>query len=279
MLRRLTWALRKIKVGFNAYPVLDIGSGGNPYPNSDVLIDQYSTAKDRNFDPFIIDRLAVLGDGTKLPFKDNSFQFVILSHVLEHVENPEQLLNEIMRVGKSGYVEVPNSLFEVIFPYETHLQLITRDGDQLNITRKPEKFRSPVREMNVLGSKTRLARFLRNNPSELHIQLYWEDNIRFKIKLPSEPYIPPTNYRHNSLERLKTEENYSSFKVKRAISQLVTKIIQSFRRIRFGSLDLEALLCCPECKGELLFKNSSFRCEQCYSEFEKQDGTINFGNH
>lgn len=276
MLRRLSWSLRKLKVGFNAFPVLDVGSGANPYPNSDVLIDQYSTAEDRNFDPFIIDRPSVLGDGTKLPFKDNAFQFVILSHVLEHVEDPGMLLNEIMRVGRAGYIEVPNSLFEVIFPYETHLHLINCDGDQLIITRKSEKFDSPVRKMDLLRSETRLGKFLRNNPSELHVRLYWESNITFKIQASPDPYIPQDKFCNDSSAQLKIKENYSHFRIKRAVFKLITRAIQCFRRIRFGALNLDALICCPECKKELLFNKSMYHCEKCSSNFEKKNGTIKF---
>jgi ubiquinone/menaquinone biosynthesis C-methylase UbiE len=46
-------------------------------------------------------------DGYKLPFADNSFDLVILSHVLEHVEHERLLLREIKRVSKSFVIEVP----------------------------------------------------------------------------------------------------------------------------------------------------------------------------
>lgn len=37
----------------------------------------------------------VIGDGTKLPFKSESFEFVMLNHVIEHVENGRELLKEV----------------------------------------------------------------------------------------------------------------------------------------------------------------------------------------
>ena len=46
-------------------------------------------------------------DGYHLPFEDNSFDLLILSHVLEHVEHERLLLREIKRVSRSFVIEVP----------------------------------------------------------------------------------------------------------------------------------------------------------------------------
>lgn len=46
-------------------------------------------------------------DGYKLPFDDNAFDLIILSHVLEHVEHERLLLREIKRVARNFVIEVP----------------------------------------------------------------------------------------------------------------------------------------------------------------------------
>jgi ubiquinone/menaquinone biosynthesis C-methylase UbiE len=46
-------------------------------------------------------------DGYHLPFEDNSFDLIILSHVLEHVEHERLLLRELKRVAGYCVIEVP----------------------------------------------------------------------------------------------------------------------------------------------------------------------------
>ncbi|MBC6110605.1 class I SAM-dependent methyltransferase [Pedobacter fastidiosus] len=46
-------------------------------------------------------------DGYKIPYEDDSFDLVILAHVLEHVEHERILIRELKRVAKYIVVEVP----------------------------------------------------------------------------------------------------------------------------------------------------------------------------
>jgi SAM-dependent methyltransferase len=46
-------------------------------------------------------------DGVTLPYEDQRFDLVILSHVVEHLEHPRQLLYEAARVGRAVFIEVP----------------------------------------------------------------------------------------------------------------------------------------------------------------------------
>jgi ubiquinone/menaquinone biosynthesis C-methylase UbiE len=55
----------------------------------------------------------VLADARYLPFKENSFDFAVISEVIEHIVNPIEALNEIKRVLKSKaefLIQTPNKL-------------------------------------------------------------------------------------------------------------------------------------------------------------------------
>jgi ubiquinone/menaquinone biosynthesis C-methylase UbiE len=45
--------------------------------------------------------------GYEIPYEDKQFDLAVLSHVLEHVEHPRQLLYEAMRVARHVFIEVP----------------------------------------------------------------------------------------------------------------------------------------------------------------------------
>ena len=85
--------------------VLDVGSGPQPYkkflssPGKYIGLDQ-----SENVGP------DVRALSTQLPFKDNSFDSVICTEVLEHLKEPGRCLSEINRVLKKGgyaYITAP----------------------------------------------------------------------------------------------------------------------------------------------------------------------------
>ncbi len=46
-------------------------------------------------------------DGYHIPYENDTFDIAVLSHVVEHVEHPRYLLNEVSRVARFIVIEVP----------------------------------------------------------------------------------------------------------------------------------------------------------------------------
>lgn len=93
---------------FDGY-TLDIGSGTNPRGN--VNIDLY-TGKSPHIlgdENIKIKGYFIRADGRMLPFRDNSFDLVNASQVMEHVIDPPRLVREMRRVSRKWVtIEVPN---------------------------------------------------------------------------------------------------------------------------------------------------------------------------
>ncbi|MDI6730789.1 MAG: class I SAM-dependent methyltransferase, partial [Candidatus Altarchaeum sp.] len=78
--------------------VLDIGAGKSPFKNFFKNTTEYIRLDkfDHNNKPDII------ADATKMPLKKNSVDSVVCFQVLEHVQDPQNVINEIYRVLKKN---------------------------------------------------------------------------------------------------------------------------------------------------------------------------------
>ena len=87
--------------------VLEIGAGSTPhYHFIKHTYDEYHVVETSEY---VIDyhkdnnKVHLLKyDGKKLPYEDDTFNRIIISHCLEHILSPEDFLNEMMRVLKKG---------------------------------------------------------------------------------------------------------------------------------------------------------------------------------
>jgi hypothetical protein len=85
--------------------VLDVGSG--PTDGKHVYFDcKDAVHVDIKKNSFYLD---VQCDAHFLPFREGCFDVVHLSHILEHVDSPFQVLREISRVSRIAVVKVPNA--------------------------------------------------------------------------------------------------------------------------------------------------------------------------
>ena len=154
------------------WKVLDIGCGYTAHQNATVICDVQDLSqyyKDKKF--------IKLNDG-KLPFKDKEFDFVIASHVIEHVEDVDLFINELERVASKGYIELPtiledNLVFENKNDHIWHMEF--NDIDNELIISKKIQFLEPL--ITVSSAK----KFLKYFRQSLVLELFWENSIKYKI--------------------------------------------------------------------------------------------------
>jgi len=94
--------------------ILDVGCG--LHPKGDVNVDLLVPDDVQGYvlDPKTISNF-VKADACFLPFKPNVFDQVECHHLLEHLDNPMQAVEEMVRVAKDKIViAVPNFYFEII---------------------------------------------------------------------------------------------------------------------------------------------------------------------
>ena len=154
------------------WKILDVGCGFRPHKNASVIADV------KDFSKIYKDKKFVLIQDKKLPFKDKEFDFVIASHVIEHVEDFEFFIKELQRISSKGYIELPSRLGDnLVFENETdhiwwfHFNDIT---NQL-IASKKNQIIAPFITVS-------LAKIFENVFREsLVIELIWENKIEYKI--------------------------------------------------------------------------------------------------
>lgn len=78
-------------------------------------------------------------DQDPLAFADKQFEFVIASHVLEHLEDPVGVCKQISRIGQRGVVSAPSVFTEIFWNWGSHRWFIIDGGSTLYFIRKEPK--------------------------------------------------------------------------------------------------------------------------------------------
>jgi len=154
------------------WKVLDIGCG--------YSANQYATeiADIKDLSSFYVNKKFTKINQKELPFKDKEFDFVIASHVIEHVEDFEFFLKELQRISNKGYIELPSRLGDnlVFENVKDHIWWFTyNDIDNEIIAAPKNQLIDPF--LNVSTAK-KLEKVFRES---LVIELEWEKTIEYRI--------------------------------------------------------------------------------------------------
>ena len=152
--------------------ILDIGCGYNANKFAKVICDVQDLSNHYQDKKFI--RLTE----KKLPFKDKEFDFVVASHVMEHVEDIDFFIEELERVSKKGYIELPTKLEDnLVFENEKdHLWHMDFDDveNKLVVSKKVQYF-EPVLTVSTTKKLNEVFR------TSLVLELIWEDSINYIV--------------------------------------------------------------------------------------------------
>lgn len=133
--------------------VLDVGGGAKPFPRADWVIDLmayeerglYGSPADPQKERFSAATWIRRDICAREPWPvaDKQFDFVVCSHTLEDVRDPIWVCDELTRVAKAGYIEVPSRLEEQTYGFQGpwvgwghHRWLIDVEDDQITFVLK-----------------------------------------------------------------------------------------------------------------------------------------------
>ena len=154
------------------WKVLDVGCGYRAHPKASVIADVQDLSN------YYKERKFIKINEKRFPFKDKEFDFVIASHVIEHVDDFEFFIKELERVSSKGYIELPSRLGDnLVFENKTdHVWwFLYEDVNNKLVASK----RNQIIEPFITVSTGKL--FEKIFRESLVIELMWEEKIDYQI--------------------------------------------------------------------------------------------------
>jgi ubiquinone/menaquinone biosynthesis C-methylase UbiE len=154
------------------WKVLDIGCGFTAHEKANVVCDVQDLSN------FYKDKKFVKLNDKKLPFSDKEFDFVIASHVIEHVEDVSFFIKELERVSSKGYIELPtpledNLVFENKNDHIWHVEF--NDIENKLLIKKRIQYIEPL---ITVSTAKKLTKFFKQS---LILELFWDNSIEFEL--------------------------------------------------------------------------------------------------
>lgn len=180
--------------------VVDVGGGRHVLPYATHVIDLNEMSSQSILDP-IDDSPLRFSEETwtkhdvcegNLPFEDKYFDFSFCSHLLEDLRDPIVVCKELIRISKSGYIEVPSREREIFIKtrfsairsfmgeiqeigYPHHRWFVEVKGTQLNFIAKDGFF---FKNRKNFITRSQLGRKL--TAAESASFLFWDSSFDFQ---------------------------------------------------------------------------------------------------
>ncbi|MBU3956525.1 methyltransferase domain-containing protein [bacterium] len=162
--------------------VLEIGPGNMPFYRADIYLERDLNNNIERAGDFKMNKTCVLGDAHNLPFDDKSIDYIFCAQVLEHSDNPREMLKEIIRVGRRGYIETPNFYRELLFGWPFHKWIVEIEGDKLVLyeNKLPQYFGSLFHILQAEEYSGQI--FFNLNFEKFNTVFKWESSFEYEIK-------------------------------------------------------------------------------------------------
>ena len=170
--------LKILKKNQNNWKILDIGCNlaAVEYAQTVADVEDFSKFYHEKNKKFI------LIQNKTLPFKDNEFDFVYASHVIEHIDDVSFFISELKRISKQGYIELPSLLEDNLVlsknSSEDHKWIFKFDDvEKILLVEKKKELIEPFITHGVLFETLR-----KNFRSSLVLELLWENEINYEFR-------------------------------------------------------------------------------------------------
>lgn len=248
--------------------VLEIGPWWSPFYRSDVLFDRFFDDEDAIKQSWWTGiktkgKPLLVSSEKNLPFKNNAFDYLICSHVLEHVPVDDfvAFITEMLRVAPRGYIEFPSIFYESFFDIPEHRNIIFLKGNILYVMKK-EQFGSFWTRFSGLYSSMRA--------------ILWKDKFFSRwILLNKRLFFIWAEYNQNLQVHFITNKE----EIPLDIYPLIKKSIASdiFNLIYFSIKNLfcsrkqvlnTKLLQCPKCLSDMSRIENLAICNKCKNQVQ-----------
>ena len=173
--------------------VLDIGGWGKPLTRADWVLDlmPYESRGYYGRDGDLPERFTAdtwirrdICSREPFPFEDKQIDFVVCSHTLEDIRDPIWVCQEVNRIGKRGYIEIPSRLEEQSYGFQGpwvgwghHHWLIDIEGGRLRFTFKHHILHGRATDHFPSGFWDDLT------PEQRVQSLWWEGSFEFEERI------------------------------------------------------------------------------------------------
>ena len=179
---KLKWPIRKLYFFRFEKIVLYLGSDFIP-PRADIVIIPHNNSRQSFLRCKVTNRIYIYCNCNKIPLTNKSIDFVALSSALEYCNFPVDLLLEISRIGKEGYVESASALLDRFYPHPHRKIEILENEKSLILNRKNEGLHDEYLADSRLFKTNKNWSFLfKFFPNIFFVTHKWKGKIEFSCK-------------------------------------------------------------------------------------------------